>query len=73
MIFVGWTRGDAEPHPDYERGKNVGGRLDGVRDERIGVADDSRNELDQHQDGVDEQPCLRPAYAPSGSATHGAA
>ena len=70
MILVGGASSDAQPHPDYQRGKNVSGRLDSVRDERIGVTDDSRNQLDQHQHGVDKKSRLRPTDTAVRCASH---
>src|SRR5262249_23641057 len=45
----------AEPGPDDERGEDVGGGLDGVGHQGVGVAEDTGQELDDHEGRVDQQ------------------
>ena len=70
MVLIRRPRGDAQTHPDYEGRENVGGRLDRVGNERVGVADDSRDEFDKHEHRVRQQAGLRPADAPPRRAFH---
>jgi hypothetical protein len=55
ILLVGRPSGDAEPGPDDERGEDVGGGLDGVRHQGVGVAEDTGQELNDHEGRVDEQ------------------
>jgi hypothetical protein len=70
MVFVGGTGGDAQAHPHYHRRENVGRRLNGVGHQRIGVTDDARKQLYEHQDRIYQQAGLRPADTPAGGAIH---
>ena len=56
IVVIGGTRSDPESAPYDQRREDIGGRLDGVRDQGVGVPCDSRQEFADHQRNVDKQP-----------------
>ena len=56
MILVGRRRRHHQSAPDHERTENVGERLHGVGDERVGMAGNAGRELGARQHGIDGHP-----------------
>ena len=54
VILIGGTRGEREAAPDQQRADDVRGRLDGIRDERVAVAEDAGDQLHTSEDRVDK-------------------
>jgi len=53
MFAVGGDDGDAQAAPDDEGGEDIGGGLDAVGDEGVGIADDAGGDLDNGECDID--------------------
>jgi hypothetical protein len=53
MILIGGNGRYSKPTPDHQGTENVRRRLNPVSDQRIGIAEDTRNDFGDRKQGID--------------------